>query len=202
MWLLLVLLVPARADIPLPSYRDELVRAAWEEVDDLIARGEHDAAVASAQAFQRHVTPDATLEYLIGYSWRLRTDFKQAESHYHRALEMDPSLDEAWNDLGEMMLSQGRMEESQAAFEQLSRLLTTGPNAWLGPWRLAELAAHRHDPEGFEENMRVALERGFSFRLIEGLPNWQAFYRDPAMRDSVEKLITVYGERSTLDSLR
>jgi hypothetical protein len=50
--------------------------------------------------------------------------------------------------------------------------------------------------------MKQALARGFSFRQIEGLPPWKGFYADPVMRDSIEKLITVYGTPETLETLR
>jgi hypothetical protein len=76
------------------------------------------------------------------------------------------------------------------------------PRGWMGPWRLAEVAANQHDADAFEDQMREALRRGFSFKTIAGLPNWQRFYADPVLHDSIEKLVTVYGDAKILDSLK
>jgi tetratricopeptide (TPR) repeat protein len=200
--LLLALMGVARAEMPLPSYRDALVHEAWTSANDLLEAGLLAEAAAKAQEFEDTVTPDGSLEYLIGYSWRLRDDNAQAEAHYSRALELNPDLPEAWSDLGELYLVEGRWDDAERAFHEVDRLVSTGPKSWLGPWRLAEVAAHKGDVNGFEAEMKVALERGFTFRMIKDLPNWQGFYADPKLHDSVEKLITVYGDAETLESLK
>src|SRR5690606_3485539 len=98
-------------------------------------------------------------------------------------------------------LVQGRYDEAKSAFEQVTRLISKGPGAVIGPRRLAEIAAHQGDAEAFETQIREALRRGFSFRDIAGLPNWQRFYADPRLQDSVVKMITVYGDRRVLETL-
>lgn len=202
MQFLVVAAVVAQAEIPLPSYREQLVQQAWYESNQLLEAGLPEEAAHKAEAFQREVTPDGRLEYLIALSWRLRGDLDKAEQHYRNALDLDPGLDEAWSDLGELLLISGRLDDAEQAYKHLSRLVVDGPYGWLAPMRLGEVAAHRRDPEAFERHMHEALRRGFQFRTIEGLPNWQAFYRDPVMHDSVEKLVTVYGDGATLESLK
>jgi len=198
---LLVLLLSARAEVPLPSYAGALGRSAWVEVNGLVERGRYQEAIAEAQRFEDTVVETAGLEYLIGLSYRFLDDSKRAERHLRRAVELDPEYHSPWSDLGEIYLVQGRFEEARECYAKLTELLPSGPGSALGPRRLAEIAAHQHDPEAFEAHIREALRRGFSFREIAGLPNWQKFYADPVMRDSVQKMITVYGDRSVLETL-
>ena len=107
----------------------------------------------------------------------------------------------AWHDLGEILLQDSRFDEAAEAFAHVTELVDTGPKSWLGPWREAEVAAHQGRPEAFEKHMKLALQRGFSFRTIRGLPNWRQFYADPVMGPSVTKLVTVYGTPDILKSL-
>ncbi|MBT3221485.1 MAG: tetratricopeptide repeat protein, partial [Proteobacteria bacterium] len=197
------------AEIPLPSYRDDLALTSWYEVNDRIEDaclrdretqqcvgwdGEIlDDAIAMADRFQDYLYRDARLEYLTGLAYKLSNNNSKAKARYRAAVHLDPNRVDAWHDLGEVYLADGQFDQAKEAFSQVNSLLPTGPKAWVGPWRLAEVAAHQQDPVAFEEQMREALRRGFSFRQIEGLPNWKAFYADPVMGDSVAKLITVYG---------
>jgi tetratricopeptide (TPR) repeat protein len=192
----------AHAEAPLPSYREALVSEAWDRVDASLERGDHDAAVAMADAFQRVVCEDGGIEYLVGLSYRLRDQNAEAKRHYQRAVALDPAEQAAWNDLGELWIAEGDWANASAAFERVSTLVPSGPYGWIGPWRLAEIAAHQHQPEPFEAQLRLALSRGFSFRLIVGLENWRSFYQDPIMHGSVEKLVTVYAPPDVLDALR
>ena len=193
---------PALAEVPLPSYRDALVSEAWRNANELLEAGLPDQAAASAQAFEDAVEPDGSLEYLIGLSWYVRHDFVQAKAHYEKALALDPTLGEAWYDLGELQLSAGDFDAARASFQHVAGLVTTGKHAYLGPQRLAEVAAHQHDPLAFETHVHEALRRGFSFRSIAGLENWRRFYADPVLQDSVTKMVTVYGDDATLKSLQ
>ncbi len=200
--LALFLSLPAAAEMPLPSYKEELATAAWVEVNTLVEVGRYDEAIARADKYQKNVAADAGLEYLIGFSYRMKSEFEPAELHLRKAVEMDPTRKDAWSDLGEILLAAERYDEAREAFVKVDELLTRGRYAWIGPFRLGELAAHQHRPEEFEEHIREALRRGFSFRTIEQDPNWKKFYADPTMRNSLEKLITVYGDVKILDSLR
>lgn len=193
---------PAVAAGPLPSYRDHVMSEAWNEVDDLVTRGKHDEAIARAQAIQDALGPDGALAYLIGLSYRLKGDPGRAEVHLRRATTLAPDRPEAWSDLGEILLATGRYDEAAPCWANVTRLVPTGPHAWLGPWREAEVAAGLGQPEAFESHLRRALERGFSFRTVEGLPNWRRYYADPALHEPLQKLLTVYGTPETIQTLQ
>lgn len=190
------------AETPLPSYRDALVREAWRDANALLEAGLPEKAAERALSFQAAVVEDGSLMYLVGLSQRVQGQVDAAVASYERALALDPTLAEAWYDLGEIHLSRGELDAAEASFSEVSRRVVAGPHAFLGPQRLAEVAAHRRDAVGFEANLREALSRGFSFQSVAGLPNWKAFYADPALRDVVEKMVTVYGTPEVLDSLR
>lgn len=213
-WLLLVGAAPA--EVPFPSYREELAKERAREVNELLERGCRwerlvaafvcapgvvDAAVASVDSFQHTMFRDASLEYLAGLAYRYADDDTRARKRYEAALALDPESVEAWYDLGEIHLSAGRLDRAEQAFTEVAKRKTSGDNAWVGPWRLAEVAAFRHDPVAFEEHIETALERGFTFRHIAGLPNWRTFYADPVLRDTLDKLLTVYADPDVRESL-
>ena len=206
----------APAEVPFPSYREELARQRAAEVNQMLERGcawerllasfvcapgVVDAAVASVDAFQDTLFHDAGLEYLAGLAYRYADDDARALRRYKAALALDPESVEAWYDLGEIELSAGRLDRAEQAFTEVANRRTRGPNAWVGPWRLAEVAAFRHDPVAFEEHIETALERGFTFRQIAALPNWRTFYADPALRDTLDKMLTVYADPDVRESL-
>lgn len=215
--LLAMALVPSSyAELPLPSYKEELARAEWHRVNEALESAcayeqltatfscteDVHAVIERIDRFQDQVFPDSGLEYLAGLALKYQGKNAKADRRYRTALELDPTHDAAWYDLGEIMLMNGDLGGAMEAFTKVAEMRATGPRSWVGPWRQAEVAAHQQSPEAFELHMREALRRGFSFRQIEGLPNWQAFYADPVMRDSIEKLVTVYGDRKTLETLR
>jgi len=212
----LLLVTAARAELPLPSYRDELAKeraavvnrmleenCAWERfLASMVCRpGVVEAAVESVDAFERALFRDAGLEYLAGLAYRYADDDTRARRRYEAALELDPGRVEAWYDLGEIHLSAGNLDEAERAFTEVAKRHTEGDTAWLGDWRLAEVAAFRHDPVGFERHIVAALEVGFTFRQVMGLPNWRGFYADPALRDTLDKLLTVYADPDVKESL-
>jgi len=202
--------------VGLPSYREALIQRTWHQLNDrleqlcrfdtraqaVVCSQDPEPLLDHARAFQKHVTLDAGLAYLIGLGERYRGQHKLAKRHYREALELDPTYTAAWHDLGELHLIDGQIDLAHEAFSQVANLHETGPNCWIGPWRLAEVAAHRQDAQEFEAQMREALRRGFSFRQIDGLPNWKAFYLDPSLQMVIDKLVRVYGTKETLDSLR
>jgi len=200
-WLVLLWLGVAHAEMPLPSYRDAASHAAWYQVNALVEAGHYQDAIAKAKAYETTVNETAGLEYLIGLSWRYLDDGRRAERYLRHAAELDPTYPAPWSDLGEIYLVQGRYDEARRCFQHVADLVKTGPGSATGPRRLAEIAAHDGDATTFEKEIREALRRGFSFREIAGLPNWQRFYADPRLRDSITKMVTVYGDPSVLDSL-
>jgi tetratricopeptide (TPR) repeat protein len=217
-WGGLALAITAHAGAPpaLPSYREALIQRTWHQLNDRLEQlcrydVNAQAVVCSqdpkplldhARSFQKNVTPDAGLAYLIGLGERYRGQEDLARRHYREALDLDPTYTAAWHDLGELHLISGHIDLAQEAFSHVAVLHDTGPNCWIGPWRLAEVAAHRLDAQEFETQLREALRRGFSFRQIDGLPNWRTFYLDPSLQQVIDKLVRVYGTKETLDSLR
>lgn len=206
MWIALWL-GTAAAEVPLPSYREQLAREVWSHIDARLERGcafqPHaggvvcaegvtDAVVEQASAFRRHVFDDAGIAYLQGLAHRYAGEERRARTAWIRATELDPEYRAAWYDLGELHLVAGRYADAEAAFRRVADLAQDTPMPWLGYQRLAEVAALRQDPAAFESNVKLALERGFSFRQVVEWPNWQAFAADPVLRDTLAKLLTVY----------
>ena len=215
--MLLLLLGAAHAEVPLPSYRRELARMRWYEVNATLengceldrfqggvvcAEGVTERARAKADAFQDALFHDAGLEYLVALSWRYDGQASKAEAHYRAALALDDDYDAAWYDLGELYVASAKYDKAEHAFTRVSELVDEGPQSWLGPWRLAEVAALQHDAATFEAQIKIALQRGFSFQQVAGLPNWKRFYADPALRDTLDKLLTVYAEPEVRRSLQ
>ncbi|TNE91331.1 MAG: tetratricopeptide repeat protein [Deltaproteobacteria bacterium] len=199
--MLLLLASLAFAELPLPSYEDELSRIAEREISRLMERGEVDEALAVAARFRTHVTDTAHVAYLEGLIHNRSGSLDAAEAAYRRSLRLRQDLPEAWYDLGEILLVKGEYAEAAECFSQSSALYPSGPESWRSPLREAEAAGHLRHPEDFERHLKRALERGFSFREIEGLPQWQTFYADPLLKDPLTKLVTVYGRPETLHSL-
>ncbi|MEM6925328.1 MAG: tetratricopeptide repeat protein [Myxococcota bacterium] len=206
----------AWADKPLPDLGPELARVEWRRLDAQLERGCQfaplqgvvtcrdgvaEAVIGRVDAFSRVVVRDAGLEYLAGLAHRYDGQSSRARRRYEAAVALDPTYDAAWYDLGELHLIGGRLDLAEEAFGRVAELVS-GDKAWIGPWRLAEVAATRGDPEAFEAHIKQALEVGFSFRDIAGLPNWRAFYADPRLRDTLDKLLTVYSTPDVRDSLR
>ena len=213
--MILLLLTAARAEIPLPSYRDELARQRWVEVNTLLEEGcavatfpvlckegATERAIAHADAWQEAVARDGSLEYLAGLAHRYAGREDEAIRRYTSAIALDPERAEAWYDLGEIRMSRGDLAGAREAFTHVRDLRAEGEMAWIGPWRLAEVAALAHDASGLEQNIKDALRHGFSFRQVAGQPNWRGFYADPALTDTLDKLLTVYADPGVRESLR
>lgn len=208
-------LAVALAEQPFPAYDEVVVARVWDKLNSLIdaacigvgpeRRCSHeplDEAIQRGQAFQRDVLLDGRIQYLIGLAQLSKGERSAARQSFDQAVALDPGRIDAWNDLGEMALTDGDYARAHEAFTHVATTLDTGPQAWIGPWRLAEVAAHQRRPEAFEDHLRTALERGFSFRQIAGLPNWRGFLADPVMGPSVRKLLTVYASPAVLESLQ
>lgn len=212
---MILLLVAAWAERPFPDYDEELITATWNKLDSLIEAACQgptgpgrlcsdeplDEAIARGNAFQTQVVPDARITYMVGLAHLSKGEKAEAKRRFEQAVAMDPARIDAWHDLGEIALGEGDYDLAARAFTEVAERLATGPRSWLGPWRLAEVAAHRHDAAVFEREMLVALERGFSFRFVRGLPTWRGFLADPEIGPSVRKLLTVYGTPDVLESL-
>ncbi len=61
---------------------------------------------------------DADLHDGLGYCYAKLGQWRKAEEHAHRAIELVPDAAVYVNDLGYMLLEQGRLEEARALFER------------------------------------------------------------------------------------
>ncbi len=197
----LVLAGTALGEVPLPNYPDVLARQRWNQANDILdnecsfdpgslamvcAEGATDRVIELVDTFQDQVFEDAGLEYLAGLAARYDGDNSRAIRRYSAALAIDPTDDAAWYDLGEIYLGRSEWADARDCFTHVAELHDDGPKAWVGPWRLSEVAAHTHDAAAFETQIKLALRRGFTFRQVAGLPNWRAFYADPALHDVID----------------
>lgn len=197
---------------PLPDYQDLLVSQAESAIDQLLEQGcAYEPSVAAwvcgdgvvqrvlarVDAFTNELFPHARLAYLAGLAHRYDGAPQQARQRLLAAIQLDPSLVEAWYDLGEVQLSLGAFDNAAECFSQVTRQLTSGPRAWLGPWRQAEVAAHKGDVDGFGTHVRVALSRGFSFQNVVGNAVWEDFYVDPDMGPVLDTLLLAYADSET-----
>ena len=193
----LLLLASAIADLPPPDYGRQLVAEAAARLEDLNDQGRYADAVQLGDEFQEQVIAAADLEYEIAYAWNALGERERARRHFRRAVDLDPEHAASWYDLGELFLIDGSLDEAERAFEHAAR---TRPDHWAGPFRLAEIAARRGQPERFEAQLRQALSTGFSFRVVVGDANWAGYYREPALRDVIRRLVTVYSDERLLDA--
>lgn len=186
--------------LPLPDYEQALLAEAEQKVDALIARGQIDEADRYLQKFRGHVADDARLTYSHGLTKRLSGDLEAAEQLLKQALSEDPSLAEAWYDLGEVHLNQQQMAEAEDAFLRAADLSARHPNGWAAPFRLAELAGTRGNSAAFEGWLEEAMQRGFSFQqIVWGSEKWTNFLSDPELGDIMKRLITVHESETILD---
>lgn len=216
MWTAWWAMASAWAEMPLPSYRDQVARAAWAALDERLERGcvfqpaasgvvcadgVTDSVTAAAKAFRKQVYDDAGIAYLQGLAHRYAGEERAAQRAWEQAVALDPDQNAAWYDLGELHLVAGRFDAAEQAFQRVAELAETSPMPWLGHQRLAEVAALRHDEAAFERHVKEALAHGFSFRQVADWPNWRSFYADPALRDTMEKLLTVYATEDVKQQL-
>ena len=183
------------ADRPPPDYGEVMVREAAARLEAMNVQGRHADAVEWGGDFQEQVLRAADLEYEIAYAWNALGERERAQRHYRRAVELEPDHAAAWYDLGELLLVEGDLGHAEEAFVHAADLR---PDHWAGAFRLAEVAARRGDAPRFEEQLRLALASGFSFRVVVGDANWLGYYREPALRDVIRRLVTVYSDERLL----
>lgn len=67
--------------------------------------------------------------YNEGLAFTRNQDWTRAEAAYRAAIQLQPALPEAWNELGHALKRQGRLAESIPAYEQALRLRPNFPQA-------------------------------------------------------------------------
>ncbi len=210
----------ARAEPTLPSYREEVVVAAWKELDEAITAScrwnkglegigapltcdadRLDAVIVQAKAFASHVVNDGRIHYLMGLAQRHRGELQAAERSFRASTELAPTRVEAWFDLGELLSRRRDWEGAREAFTQVVSLLPEGKRAWPGWFQLAQVAGHRGDAEELDRALREALRHGFTFQIVMGNEGWAAFVADPVLRPGLERLIRVYADPEVAGAL-
>lgn len=210
----------AHAEPTLPSYKDQVVIAAWTDVDAAITascdwpQGSEGlgvpvrcdpaalrAAIAGAEAFERTVVPDGRIRYLIGLAHRHLGAVDAAEAAFRDALKLSPNRAEAWFDLGELLAGKRDWTGAREAFTHVTTLVPTGPRSWPGWLQLAQTDAQLKDAEAFEAHLRSAVRYGFDLQLIAGDAAWKGFLADPVTGPSVERVVRTYGGPEILASL-
>ncbi len=195
--LLLACLLSASADHPPPDYAQVLAADAAARLEASNEQGRYADTVEWGEDFQEQVLRAADVEYEIAFAWNALGESSRARRHYRNAVELEPDHAAAWYDLGELLLVEGDLDDAEDAFGHAADLR---PDHWAGAFRLAEVAARRGDPERFEAQLRRALSAGFSFRVVVGDANWLGYYRDPALRDVIRRLVTVYSDERLLQA--
>ena len=198
---LLLLLGSMWGALPMPDFREALLAETEQEVDLMISRGQLEEADRYLVQFRGHVSDDARLMYSHGLIKRLLGELESAQLLLEQSLAGDPTLAEAWYDLGEVHLNLDRLGEAQSAFKKAAELSEDHPNGWAAPFRLAELAGTRGNTAAFEGWLEEAMLRGFLFQqIVWGSEKWTNFLSDPELGDIMKRLITVHESESILDS--
>lgn len=187
--------------LPPPNYENSLSAAAEARTDHLISKNRIKKAQVFIKNFRKHVTDDARLTYEHGLTLRLLGDFETSEELLLSAIEQDPTLAQAWYDLGEVQLLMHNETSALEAFKTAAALSASHPNGWAAPFRLAEIAGKNQQIGAFESWLEKAIQRGFSFEhVVQGNPTWGSFLEDPDLGDILLRLITVYGDESILEN--
>lgn len=217
--LALLLTLLAQAQVPLPDYTNEVVIAAWFDVDRRISDSctwpdagpdaglpptscsetRLDDAIAHGQRFLDQVRDDGRIRYLMALAHRHTGRLDAAEAELGRAVRVSPDRSEAWRELGELRTLRGDHAGAAKAFAQVTRL---EPTNWVAWFQRAQTAGHLEDATAFEAHLLEALEHGFTFRVIEGNPAWRAFLGNPSLGRILERLGGVYGDPELLERLR
>lgn len=219
--LLALMATVARAEPDLPSYKDEVVIAAWTDVDAAITAScdwpqgsegvgvplhcdadKLHAVIGGAQAFERTVVPDRRIRYLIGLAHRHLGEVDAAEAAFREALKLAPNRAEAWFDLGELLAGKRDWDGARDAFTHVTALVPAGARSWPGWLQLAQADAQKQDAAAFEAHLRNALRYGMNIQVIAGDAAWKGFLVDPVIGPTVERMVTVYGGPEILASLK
>ena len=176
------------------------VGAAWAaRVSALTEEQRYDEAIAEAARYQERVGPSAAVAYERALAHNRKGEAELALRWYDAALAADPDDAAAAYDRGELHLAAGRDELARQDFERAAR---ARPDHWAGPFRLAQLAGRRGDPEAFGDALLNAVLRGFDLRTLPLDPQWRSWVDDPNLGPVLIRIVAVYGDEATLKALR
>jgi TolB-like protein len=116
------------------------------------AQAEFLAGAAAAAERAAALEPDAaTTEHALGNVARAQFKFADAERHYLRAMQIDPSYPDVREDYAELLFEVGRMEDSMLAARQLVKL---DPYFNVGWVRMLDAASAVDRRDEVEESVR------------------------------------------------
>lgn len=200
LWLLALLVGgPARATRDPQDYRARLHQDAAARAEALNATGRSEEALALCEEQVEAFGEDAAVLYEWAFSLNTQGRLEKAEEVYGRVLALDPRHAAARYDRAELRLARGEVE---GAAQDLRVAAEERPDHWAAHFRLAEVAARQGDAAAFEVSLMAALSNGLDLRSLGLDPDWQGFARDPVVGPVLVRILSVYGDATTLDQLR
>lgn len=158
-----------RSDLARRCYQDSIAYEphleAYRYLASLEIRSENHAA--AADALERALRIDALnlklrfeLHKAAGNCWLRTQKNERAESHYRKALQIDPTSDEIASNLGALFLQSGRIKEASRAFEDALVANPRNPKALagLGSACLAE-SRKREAHDHFARSLEIHLQQ-------------------------------------------
>jgi DNA-binding SARP family transcriptional activator/TolB-like protein len=165
---------PAWSELGLAMVFNERVAIA-----DSHARAEGAAAVKRALALAPNFAPaHANLALIEGDNSR------EAEAPLRRAVELDPSYSEAWNWLGNSLISQGRYREAMAAYE---RAIAIDPLLYPAVMNLSVIADELQDKATIDRLFSAVRRAGPSAELLTSLKA-EEFYQHGDFSEALKLL--------------
>jgi len=183
----------AAADLAPPDYRAYHAERAYAESLLALRSGLTDTALEAAIRAVELRPDDAETLYLLGMCQLFADRRGEARSSLERVIALEPDLVEAHHDLGLIGLASGDAAAAAAAFQQVAELR---PDSWIGPYRLAQVAALlQGDLTACEAHLARALERGYAgVAALPVDPDWAQVAGDPAFLEMIQRLLAVEGE--------
>lgn len=129
-------------------------------------------AIAAQQLLTTHY-PDLSASWFnLGYMLEENGQHGEAETAFHRALEIEPKMDRAWYGLALVLIQTRRFDEAVVALKKNTELQPMSPFGW---YQLARVHVDRHEPDeavkiirhlkGFEPKVAAQLERETGLRI-------------------------------------
>lgn len=135
-------------------------RAVFEEIIELINRGEVHAAVEACEATLERYPRDVNILGLLGVIYLKQNRPAEAERYLRKTIELAPSFAKPHEDLGILLLDQERGEEAVALLEKAARLDPSSETAMfnLGKARVL-IGKGKEADEAFEASFALSPTR-------------------------------------------
>ena len=106
---------------------------------------------------QQQAPKSAEVEYLLGMYATQMNDAAQAQAHWQKALEANPTHLSALVEVGQLLLNEGKSAE---AMPYLNRAVEAEPSSWRAQALLAEGYYAQHDRQNAIKHLERAMELG------------------------------------------